>query len=61
MNDLESKVAIVTGGGSGIGRAVAQLYAANETKVVVADIDKDGGNKTVSMIEKDGGESEEVA
>lgn len=57
MNDLENKVAIVTGGGSGIGRAVAQLYAANKTKVVVADIDEDGGNKTVSLIKKDGGES----
>jgi len=57
MNDLENKVAIVTGGGSGIGRAVAQLYAANKVKVVVADIDEDGGNKTVSMIGKDGGES----
>jgi NAD(P)-dependent dehydrogenase (short-subunit alcohol dehydrogenase family) len=57
MYEFKNKVAIITGGGSGIGRAVAKLYAANKIKVVITDIDEDGGNETISMIEKDGGES----
>jgi NAD(P)-dependent dehydrogenase (short-subunit alcohol dehydrogenase family) len=40
MKILENKVAIVTGGGSGIGRAISILYAAEGAKVVVADIDE---------------------
>ncbi len=57
MKTLESKVAIVTGAGSGIGRAVALKYAAEGAKVVVADIDEKGGNETVAMLRKNGGEA----
>lgn len=57
MKDLENKVAIVTGAGSGIGRAIAVLYASKGMKVVVSDIDEEGGNETISMISKNGGES----
>jgi NAD(P)-dependent dehydrogenase (short-subunit alcohol dehydrogenase family) len=57
MKLLENKVAIVTGGGSGIGRAVALLYAAKGAKVVVADIDEKSGNETVLLIQKNSGEA----
>jgi NAD(P)-dependent dehydrogenase (short-subunit alcohol dehydrogenase family) len=57
MKTLENKVAIVTGGGSGIGREVAVLYAAEGAKVVVADIDEKGGEETVSQIKSKGGEA----
>ncbi len=39
MNRLEGKVAVITGAGSGIGRASARLFAAEGAKVVVAEID----------------------
>ncbi len=55
MRSLENKVAIVTGGGSGIGRSVAILYAAEGAKVVVSDLNEAGGNETVAMITKNGG------
>lgn len=54
---LENKVAIVTGAGSGIGRAIAILYAAEGAKVVVADIDEKGGNETVQMINAKNGDA----
>lgn len=57
MKILENKVAIVTGGGSGIGRAVAVLYAKEGAKVIIADIDEVGGNETLQMIVHQGGEA----
>ncbi|NOZ69351.1 MAG: SDR family oxidoreductase [Deferribacteres bacterium] len=52
---LKDKTAIVTGGGSGIGRATCELFAREGAKVVVADINAAGGNETVSHIQKDNG------
>jgi NAD(P)-dependent dehydrogenase (short-subunit alcohol dehydrogenase family) len=40
MNELEGRVAVVTGGASGIGRAMAELFARERAKVVVADVDE---------------------
>lgn len=57
MKMLKDKVAIVTGGGSGIGRAVALSYAKEGAKVVVSDIDDEGGKATVEMILNEGGEA----
>lgn len=53
--DYEDKVAIVTGGGSGIGEAVALTLAANGAKVVVADYDQAGGERVVKEIDAAGG------
>lgn len=54
---FNGSIAIVTGGSSGIGRAAARLYAQNGAKVVVSDVDEDGGNETVRMVSQAGGEA----
>ena len=57
MKSLADKVAIVTGGGSGIGEATALLFSAEGAKVVVSDIDDEGGNRVVEAIRAKGGEA----
>ena len=47
---LGGKVALVTGGGSGIGQATALIFAREGAKVVVADITVAGGEETVRQI-----------
>lgn len=54
---LKGKVVLVTGAGSGIGRASALAFAREEAKVVVADIAVEGAGETVSMIKDTGGEA----
>ncbi|MNF53366.1 2,5-dichloro-2,5-cyclohexadiene-1,4-diol dehydrogenase [compost metagenome] len=57
MTVLQSKVAIVTGGASGIGRASALLFARQGAKVVVADMCESAGREVVQLIEQDGAEA----
>jgi len=53
--DLNGKVAIITGAGSGIGRAAALRLARAGTAVVVADWNEDGARETVAQVEQAGG------
>lgn len=55
MTQLKDKVAIVTGGGSGMGRATSLLFAQEGAAVAVADLDAVGGQETAAMIEVAGG------
>jgi len=52
---LDGKVCLITGAGSGIGRASAKLFAGEGAHVVVADIDFDAAHQTVAEIEAAGG------
>ena len=52
-----NKVAVITGAGSGIGRATALLFAKKGAKVLVVDLDSKEGSKTVDSIEGHGGEA----
>ena len=47
---LQNKVAIVTGGAAGIGRAICELFSEEGAQVVIADIDSDGGHETARLI-----------
>ena len=57
MGKLAEKVAVITGAGSGIGRAAALLFAKEGAKVVVADFAPQGGHETVKMIKEAGGQA----
>lgn len=57
MNNLENKVAIVTGGGSGIGKAIALLCASEGAKIVISDVNEPGGNEAVEEIKAKGGDA----
>lgn len=56
MERLKNKVAIVTGGSSGIGRATVQLFATEGARVAVGDLDVAGGEETVRLARAAGGE-----
>jgi NAD(P)-dependent dehydrogenase (short-subunit alcohol dehydrogenase family) len=54
---VSGKVALITGGGSGIGRATAIVFGREGAKVVVADYNRAGGEETVRRIKNAGGEA----
>ena len=55
MDRVKGKVAIVTGGASGIGEATAMLLAREGAKVAIVDIDAENGKKVADEIQKEGG------
>jgi len=55
MDDWHGKVAVVTGGGSGIGRGLCRALAAEGMTVVVADVDAAAGDATAALVERAGG------
>jgi NAD(P)-dependent dehydrogenase (short-subunit alcohol dehydrogenase family) len=58
---LEGKVALVTGGGSGIGRATALIMAREGARVAVSDLSKNGIEATVGLINAGGGQGIAIA
>ncbi len=55
MARLDGKVALITGAGTGIGRATARAMAANGAKVVVAEINAAAGEQTAQIVTQAGG------
>ncbi|MCM3628503.1 SDR family oxidoreductase [Paenibacillus glycanilyticus] len=54
---LEGKVAVVTGAASGMGKAIAELYAKEGAKVVVSDLNAEGAETVVAGIKANGGQA----
>lgn len=57
MGVLEGKVGLITGSGRGLGQACGEVAGREGAKVVVADINDEGGRQTVQLIEEAGGEA----
>jgi len=55
--ELNGKIAVITGAGSGIGRATALRLAREGASIVVADMNEDGARETVALIEQAGGQA----
>lgn len=54
---LANKIALITGAGSGMGRAASLLFAGEGAKIACADIDEKGAAETAKLIERDGGKA----
>lgn len=57
MSTLTGRTAFVTGGGSGIGRAIVQRLAADGARVAIADLNLDGAHETETLVRSAGGEA----
>lgn len=60
MTDMQGRVALITGAGSGIGRATAVAFAARGAHVIAADVDDAGNAETVALIRAAGGRGDAV-
>jgi NAD(P)-dependent dehydrogenase (short-subunit alcohol dehydrogenase family) len=56
-DEFDGRVALVTGGGSGLGQAASRILASRGARVAVADIDEAGGEATVGLCKEAGGEA----
>jgi NAD(P)-dependent dehydrogenase (short-subunit alcohol dehydrogenase family) len=56
MQDFKDKTAVITGGASGIGRAMAELFMAQGMRVVLGDIEQQALDTTVAQLSKGGGQ-----
>lgn len=57
MFSLKGKTALITGGGSGIGKAISTVFATQGAKVFILDLDEAGASSTVEEIKKNGGDA----
>ena len=55
------RLTIVTGGASGIGRAICEVFAEEGARLTIADIDVEGGEQTLANVRAAGGEAQFVA
>src|SRR5579875_2716989 len=60
MSWLKNKAAIITGAGSGIGRATAKLFAAQGAKVAILEKNRESGHEVANEIVSDGAQAEEA-
>lgn len=61
MLDISNKVAVVTGGGSGIGKAISESLAAQGAQVCIFDLNEETGNETAEVIKGKGGSARFIA
>lgn len=57
MDRVDGKIALVTGGANGIGRAISKILASEGARVAVGDLDEDEGRQAAEEIQKEGGEA----
>ena len=60
MRNLHGRVVLISGAGSGLGRAIARRLSTGGAHAVVGDVNVDGGRATVELIKSSGGSAESV-